>query len=85
MEILLVIELVLLIIFAIMSACDDSDGKSVMFLILEGGVLATIICLGIEWGKPQAMDVYRGITTLEITYKDSVAVDSVVVFKDKYQ
>ncbi len=29
------------------------------------------------------MDVYQGKTTLEITYKDSVAVDSVVVFKDK--
>jgi hypothetical protein len=33
--------------------------------------------------KPTAMDVYRGRTTLEITYKDSVAIDSVVVFKDK--
>lgn len=29
----------------------------------------------------QAIDVYRGKTTLEITYKDSIAVDSVVVFK----
>lgn len=31
--------------------------------------------------KPTAMDVYRGNTTLMITYKDSVAVDSIVVFK----
>ena len=31
--------------------------------------------------NPTALDVYRGKTTLEITYKDSVAVDSVVVFK----
>lgn len=30
---------------------------------------------------PTAMDVYQGKTTLEITYKDSVAVDSAVVFK----
>jgi hypothetical protein len=30
---------------------------------------------------PKAIDVYCGRTTLEITYKDSVAVDSVVVFK----
>ena len=30
---------------------------------------------------PQAIDVYRGKTTLERTYKDSVTVDSVVVFK----
>ena len=27
------------------------------------------------------IDVYRGKTTLEITYRDSVAVDSIVVFK----
>ena len=28
-----------------------------------------------------ALDVYRGKTTLEITYKDSVAIDSTVVYK----
>ena len=33
---------------------------------------------------PIALDVYRGKTTLEITYKDSVALDSVVVFKDEF-
>lgn len=37
----------------------------------------------INWNKPTAMDVYRGRTTLEITYKDNIAIDSVVVFKDK--
>lgn len=31
--------------------------------------------------EPTAMDVYQGKTTLEITYKDSIAIDSVVVFK----
>ena len=29
------------------------------------------------------LDAYRGKTTLEITYRDSVAVDSVVVYKMK--
>ena len=32
--------------------------------------------------KPSAMDVYRGKTTLEITYKDKVPVDSTVVWKN---
>lgn len=32
---------------------------------------------------PSAMDVYQGKTTLEITYKDGVAIDSVVVFKNE--
>ena len=29
------------------------------------------------------IDVYRGKTTLEITYRDSVAVDSVVVWREE--
>lgn len=35
--------------------------------------------------KPTAMDVYKGKTTLEITYRDSIPVDSVVVFKEEYK
>lgn len=29
------------------------------------------------------MDVYRGKTTLEITYRDSIAIDSTVVWKEE--
>lgn len=32
---------------------------------------------------PTAMDVYQGKTTLEITYKEGIAIDSIVVFKTK--
>ena len=51
--------------------------------------------VGVLWGvlypmwsnthsnTPTALDVYRGKTTLEITYRDSVAVDSVVIYKMK--
>ena len=34
---------------------------------------------------PTAFDVYQGNTTLEITYRDSIPVDSVVVFKDEFK
>lgn len=33
--------------------------------------------------KPSAIDVYRGKTTLEITYKNRVPIDSMVVWKNK--
>ena len=33
--------------------------------------------------KPKAIDVYRDKTTLEITYKNSVPIDTVVVWKGK--
>ena len=31
--------------------------------------------------EPTALDVYRGKTALEITYRDSVAIDSTVVYE----
>lgn len=37
----------------------------------------------IQQYKPKPIDVYRGKTTLEITYRDSVAIDSTVVYKVK--
>lgn len=43
-----------------------------------------VIAVGVAlWGeeKIKPIDVYRDKTTLEITYKDSVAIDSVVVWK----
>lgn len=43
-----------------------------------------IIIFSIICGRnpnPTAMDVYQGKTTLEITYRDNIPIDSVVVFK----
>lgn len=50
------------------------------------GAALIIIMIGTIWTRysittPSAMDVYQGKTTLKITYKDSIPVDSVVVFK----
>jgi hypothetical protein len=48
------------------------------------GVILLAICLIIVdsiISPVTPLDVYRGKTTLEITYKDSIPVDSVVVWK----
>ena len=37
----------------------------------------------VHYNEPKPIDVYRGKTTLEITYRDSVAIDSTVVYKTK--
>lgn len=34
--------------------------------------------------KPSPIDVYRGRTTLQITYMDTIPVDTVVVWKDEF-
>ena len=53
--------------------------------ILVGTVLTVVGMLIIAYSiisPPTALDVYQGKTTLEITYKDSIPVDSVVVWKE---
>ena len=50
------------------------------------GVIVGAITLGImhtiiSKNTPTALDVYRGKTTIEITYRDSIPIDSVVVYK----
>ena len=54
---------------------------------LVGGLLCVAVPMILSAimisSEPRAIDVYRDKTTLEITYRDGVPVDSVVVFKDK--
>lgn len=61
----------------------NTESKTVAYIV--GLLGAYLIVLAILYHyqdkRPSAIDVYRGKTTLEITYKDGVPVDSVVVFK----
>jgi hypothetical protein len=69
---------------AIMIYCYvcSEDELIVTFAIFGAlGLFLFLTALHIQ-DMPSAMDVYRGKTTLKITYVDSVAVDSVVVFKE---
>lgn len=51
------------------------------FSWILGILLGSALGFYATYDQPTALDVYQGKTTLEITYKDSVSVDSVVVFK----
>ena len=55
---------------------------SLLEFVVNASIGALLYCI-ITVDTPTALDVYRGKTTLEITYRDSVAVDSVVVYKMK--
>ena len=45
------------------------------------GFILFICCTIDNETNPTAIDVYQGKTTLEITYKDGIVIDSTVVFK----
>ena len=42
-----------------------------------------IYCVAIIVNQPTAIDVYRNKTELQITYKGTIPIDSIVVFKNK--
>ena len=59
---------------------DDWLAYSSITCFVVGFIL--FICCAIDKEtNPTAIDVYRGKTTLEVTYKNGVAIDSTVVFK----
>lgn len=75
---------VIFLISAILSLTDSLKGNK----IIEGagllsflGLFACLLNALIKSPQPTAMDVYQGKTTLQITYVDSIPVDSVVVWK----
>ena len=58
-------------------------------MLILGTLAVVCICVALtdndcaQKNAPTVLDVYRGKTTLEITYRDSVAIDSTVVYKVK--
>lgn len=85
MEIFLIILSVIFLLSVILGLNSNEKVAEVCFEMLKGSTIALFticVCMVITTSDPQAIDVYRGRTTLEITYKDSIPVDSVVVFKE---
>ena len=60
-----------------------SVGETVFFLLLTYAIGMFIGIVACTQLSIRPIDVYRGKTTLEITYRDSVAIDSTVVYKMK--
>ena len=81
-EILITVGLIMLII-GLICLFMGANGWAFFFGVVGAYILSGGIMMGQESCKPTAMDVYQGKTTLEITYKDGVPVDSIVVFKNK--
>ena len=75
----IILSSIAVIVGIVMVADGDSSG---VLLSIIGAIVLTVCLMGtLPDNKPTAIDVYRGKTTLEITYRDSVAIDSTVVYK----
>lgn len=65
----------------ILAIIKESNIYSGLFVLSTGMMIGFVITALTITGKPTAIDVYKGKTTLEITYRDTVPIDTVVVFK----
>lgn len=85
MSIFVIILSIVFLLSAIFSVVYDGKVAEISSEIHKYSVIALsaiCVCGIIKINTPQAIDVYRGKTTLKITYKDSIPIDSVVVFKE---
>lgn len=80
MAIILTIMLVTIIVMIFLTRKEQYI-SSIWCSIVSGCFLLFSVILHGTHESPTALDVYQNKTTLEITYKDGVPVDSVVVFK----
>lgn len=72
----------LILLIGFICLITDINGWAFFCATIGAYILSGGLMLYQESHKPTAIDVYQGKTTLEITYKDGVPIDSVVVFKD---
>ena len=80
--VLCILTIGLFIASIIMESLDRYIVGMINTLLIVYCCLAGVILFYEQEQEPQAIDVYRGYTTLEITYRDSIAIDSVVVFRN---
>ena len=68
-------------LIAVLIMSEQTDGLTILgsvssvFLIIVGASCIHIC------KNPSAIDVYRGKTTLQITYKNNVPIDTTVIYK----
>lgn len=88
MEWVIIVSGLLYSVFLIWNvSADKEDGRfcSAILLTISGIIFVILISSYNNRNTPTALDVYQGKTTLEITYRDSIPVDSVVVLKEEFK
>ena len=68
-------------LIALLIMSEQTDGLTILgsvssVLLIIVGVSCIHICK-----YPSAIDVYRGKTTLQVTYKNNVSIDTTVIYK----
>lgn len=82
---ILIVLLVLAFIWNVFSKDDDNRAISCFFAVMFSIIFTRVFIDYKHKDNPTSLDVYQGKTTLEITYRDSIPVDTIVVFKEEFK
>lgn len=80
---IIIIAVSSLVTFTESGTFEDKKFMRIMMITVAVCSIIAMFLIFAHLSKPKPIDVYRGNTTLEITYKDNVPVDSVVIWKGK--
>ena len=80
---IIIIAITSLVTFTESGVIEDKKFMRIIMITITTCSVIAMFLMFTHLSKPKPIDVYRGNTTLEITYKDSVPIDSVVIWKGK--
>lgn len=84
--ILIITVLIYVLAFIWNIVTDDKDARlfSAFILTISTTMFFTLFITYNDRNTPSAKSVYEGKTTLEITYKDGIPIDTIVVLKPEF-
>lgn len=80
---IIIIAITSLVTFTESGVLEDKKFMRITMITITACSIIAMFLIFAHLSKPKPIDVYRGNTALEITYKDNVPVDSVVIWKGK--
>ena len=80
---IIIIAITSLVTFTESGVIEDKKFMRIIMITITACSIIAMFLMFAHLSKPKPIDVYRGNTALEITYKDNVPVDSVVIWKGK--
>lgn len=83
MCIFILLLVLIIILLNLLFRLDDYIDKNDAYITNVLLSIISFICVVYIANQPTALDVHKGKTELEITYRGNIPVDSVVVYKNK--
>lgn len=83
--IIIIVSVIAIVLAIYLVYYRDMDPSDVFTMFILGAILEGAIASSIESKFPKPIDVYRGKTSLKISYVDTIPQDTLVIWKEYKQ